>query len=104
MTLMRFIKKANATCTVGIQSTFFGNQILPAAVEKDPASHIVFLADMYFDLLVEKCKELAFRFAIENKMPVPESWERDRKAGKQWWKSLKNRHHLSIKKPEATLC
>ena len=44
----RFIKKESLTCSVEIQSTILSNQILTPAMEKDLASRIVFLADMYF--------------------------------------------------------
>ena len=70
LTLMRFIKKADPTCVVGTQSTILSNQILTPAMEKDLASHIVLFAYMYFGLSIKRCKELAFRFATEDKMPV----------------------------------
>ena len=52
LTLIRFIKQTDPSCVVGTQSTLLstGNQILTPAMEKDLASHIVFLADMYFGL------------------------------------------------------
>ena len=57
---------------------------------------------MYFKPFVKKCEELAFQFAIKNKLPVPESWETNRKAEKQRWKSLKDKHNLPIRKPKLT--
>ena len=58
-------------------------------MEQQLSSHIVHLADMFFGLSVEKCKELAFQFAAANKLSVPHSWEISKKAGKQWWKGFK---------------
>ena len=104
MTLIRYIKKkkADPASVVGYQSTMLHNQILPPKMEKDLAGHIIYLADMYFGLSVEKCKELAYQYAIVNKVSVPQSWHSNTKAGKQWWKSFKDRHNLSIRKPEPT--
>jgi len=35
-------------------------------------------------------------------LSVPNSWHKNKKAGKQWWYGFKKRHHLSIRSPEAT--
>ena len=71
-------------------------------MEQQLSSHIVHLADIFFGLSVEKCKELAFQFATANKLSVSHSWEISKKAGKQWWKRFKQRHKLSIRTPKAT--
>ena len=75
ITLMRFVKrrKADPTCAIGYQSTVLKNQILSAEMEQQLSLHIVHLADMFFGLSVEKCKELAFQFATANKLSVPHS-------------------------------
>ena len=65
-------------------------------MEQQLSSHIVHLADIFFGLSVEKYKELAFQFAAANKLSVPNSWEINKKAGKQLWKGFKQRHKLSI--------
>ena len=44
-------------------------------MEQQLSSHIVHLADMFFGLSVEKCKELAFQFVGANKLSVPHFWE-----------------------------
>ena len=71
-------------------------------MEKDLAIHIGYLAGMYFGLSLEKCKELAFEYAVKNNVVVPESWIRCKKAGTQWWLGFKKRQNLSICAPEAT--
>ena len=47
---------------------------------------------------------LAFKLAIANKVKnIPESWLRDRKAGKDWAQCFLRRHaNISVRKPETT--
>ena len=96
MTPMRYMKKkeANPTCTISYQATIINNQFFLPEMEQQLSSHIVHLADMFFGLPVEKCKELAFQFAAANKLSIPHSWEVNRKDGKEWWKVFKERHHF----------
>ena len=49
-------------------------------MEKDLADRITYLAQMYFGLSLEICKELAFEFAIQNNLIVPESWNKKTQA------------------------
>ena len=68
MTLRRFIKNRldNPVCPVGYGSTSIKNRIIPPHMEQDLADHITYLAEMYFGLSLEKCKELAYEFALKN--------------------------------------
>ena len=94
---MRYIKKKqiNSNCALGYAALSLQMRIFPPEMEEELTKHIVFMADMYFDLSPEKCKELAFEFAMKNKLPIPQSWKDNRKAGIQWWISFKQRHNLS---------
>lgn len=104
MTLSRFMKKrqADPNCAVGYVSTSEHNKIIPTHMEQDLVAHITKLAAMYYGLSLLKCKELAFEFAIQNNLVVPDSWRINRKAGVQWWLGFKSRNKLSLRKPEAT--
>ena len=51
-------------------------RIFPPEMEEELTKHIVFMADIYFGLSPEKCKELAFEFKMRNKLPIPQSMER----------------------------
>ena len=90
MTLMRYIKKKqiNPTCALGYAALSLQMIIFSPETEKELTKHIVFMADMYFGLSPEKCKELAFEFAMRNNQPIPQSWKDNRKAGIQWWISF----------------
>ena len=96
MTLMRYIKKKqiNPNCALGYAALSLQMIIFPPEME-ELTKHIVFVADMYFGLSPEKCKELAFDFAMRNKLPIPQSWKDNRKAGIQWWISFKQRHTVT---------
>jgi len=64
VTLLRYMKKqADPDCAVGYASTSLRLRIIPADMEKDLASHISCLADMYYGLPLEKCKQLEYEFA-----------------------------------------
>ena len=103
MTLMRYIKKeANPIYTIGYQATILNNYIFSPEMEQQLSSHFVHLADMFFGLSVEKCKELAFKFAATNKLFIQHSLEVNKKAGKKWWKGFKKRHQFLIRTLEAT--
>ena len=96
-------KQINPNCALGYAALSLQMRIFPPEMEKELTQIIVFMADMYFGLSPEKCKELAFEFAMRNKLPIPQSWKDNIKAGIQWWISFKQRHYLSIKKPESAL-
>ena len=104
MTLMRYVKKkqANPNCAVGYEALSLQMRIFSPKMEEELAKHILFMADMYYGLSPEKCKELAFEFAMRNKLSIPQSWKDNRKSGIQWWISFKQWHNLSIRKLEST--
>jgi hypothetical protein len=76
--------------------------VIPLAMEKDLATHIILLADTFHGVSVTKCCAIAHDFAIANNLKVPQSWARDKKAGQDWWHGFKKRHDLTTWKPEAT--
>ena len=53
-------------------------RIFSPEMDEELTKHIVFMADMYFGLSPEKCKELAFKNAMRNKLPIPQSWKDNR--------------------------
>ena len=51
---------------------------------------------------MDKAKELAYEFAVQNKFKIPDSWILDKMAGRGWWIGFKKRQHLALRTPEAT--
>ena len=104
MTLSRFIhkRKSQEQPLVGYAAVTLNNFVIPPAMELDLAQHIKMLGDMFHGLSLQKCKELAYEFAIQNNLKVPVSWNEKKRAGKSWWLGFKSRQKLSIRSPEAT--
>lgn len=105
MTLTRYIakKKQSVNAVVGYLNCKLMNQVFKNdQMELDLAEHIKGLAARYHGLSKEKCKKLAYEFAVHNDVKVPQNWVNDGKAGDGFWRKFKQRHNLSIRKPEST--
>ena len=68
----------------------------------DLATHIIDLSERFHGLTSEKVKELAYEFAMVNKINIPVSWKTNKKAGKEWLLSFMAEYKLSVRQPEAT--
>ena len=60
------------------------------------------MAIQFHGLTKDKCRSLAYEYAVRNGLEVPKSWRDNEKAGQDFWLSFKERHHLAIRTPEAT--
>ena len=82
MTLKRYIdKKENVPLKkTGYDGVAEARRILSDGMESELAKHIKNLADQ-FGLTTLKCRELAYEFAKQNNIPVPDSWSREERAG-----------------------
>ena len=77
-------------------------RIFPLQVENDLAQHIKELSDRFHGLSVTKFRAIAYEYAKSNCIPIPESWDREEKAGKDWFLSFKDRNKLAVRIPEST--
>ena len=104
MTLKRYITKRNENpdAPTGYAAVARQHAVFTPEMEKDLANHVKQLADQFHGLSLLKCRSLAYEFASRNNIEMPANWERDKKAGKDWWLGFKGRHHLAICSPEAT--
>lgn len=59
--------------------------VFPLQMENGLARHITHLSNQFHGLSVEKCRALDFEFAKKNAILVPANWERENKAGKDWF-------------------
>uniref|UniRef100_A0A2H1VRL1 SFRICE_011313 n=1 Tax=Spodoptera frugiperda TaxID=7108 RepID=A0A2H1VRL1_SPOFR len=56
----------------------------------------------FYGLTTKDCRKVAYQMAKINNVTIPDCWERDQMAGREWLRSFKKRHlDLSVKKPEA---
>lgn len=60
-------------------------------------------SDIYFGLTARAARELAYQYATELKLKIPQSWVKQERAGRYWLKRYMIAHpKLSLRKPEAT--
>lgn len=105
MTLKRYIDKQNSQPQPEATSytpVALRQMVFSPEMEMDLANHITFLSDMFHGLSMSRCRTLAFEFAKRNGINVPPSWDREQKAGHDWWLGFKQRQSLAIRVPEAT--
>ena len=57
---------------------------------------------MFYGLSTNKCRPLAFEFAMQNIITILDNWEKKRIAEIDWFLSFKFKYGLSARKPEAT--
>ena len=57
---------------------------------------------MFYGLSTNKCRRLAFEFAIQNNITILDNWEKKKIAGIDWFLSFKFKYGLYVQKPEAT--
>lgn len=70
--------------------------------EVELKKYILDCASKFYGLTVNDCRKVAYQMAKINGISVPDCWEKEQIAGKEWFRSFKRRHSdLSVKKPEA---
>ena len=105
-TLRRFIVKsrgkADEDILTGYSRLSKSKCVFPLQMENDLAQHIKDLSDQFHGLSVEKCRALAYEFAKRNDTSVPANWDKEQKAGKDWFYAFRDRHKLAVRAPEPT--
>nr|XP_049704587.1 uncharacterized protein LOC126056252 isoform X1 [Helicoverpa armigera] len=101
-TLQRYVKKIKSGLTpaVGYKPRLVFNEEQEALLSK----YILKSASIYFGLLPEEVRQLAYQCAVKFKVQnIPPSWHKNGEAGKDWLTNfLKRNPTLSIRTPEAT--
>ena len=86
----------------GYQRVGDRHRIFSTKMEEDLANYVKSLSNMFYGLSTNKCRQLAFEFAMQNNITIPDNWEKKRKAGIDWFLLFKFKYGLSVRKPEAT--
>ncbi|XP_052749770.1 uncharacterized protein LOC128200420 [Galleria mellonella] len=101
--LKRFIARYNKepnNVTFGYLPT---RKIFTADQEKSLSDYLLMVAQMFYGLGPKDVRRLAYDCAIKFAITVPDSWQKNKMAGKDWMTAfLKRNRSLSIRKPEAT--
>lgn len=100
-TFRRYLKKLDhdQTATMGYAQH---KKVFNVVMENDLAQHCIKLVRLHHGLSPDKVRNLAFEFALNNNLQVPQSWLENQKAGRSWFTSFIKRHNLSLRTPEAT--
>lgn len=78
-------------------------QILDDAMEKELNEYITTSSKIYYGLTPKNVKELAYEFALANKVKVPDTWLNLKCATSEWFTKFLKRHpNLSMREPEPT--
>ena len=78
----------------GYQRVGDRHRIFSTKMEEDLANHIKSLSNMFYGLSTNKCRQLAFEFAMQNNITIPDNWEKKRIAGIDWFLSFKFKDYL----------
>ncbi|KAK3911885.1 Pogo transposable element with KRAB domain [Frankliniella fusca] len=85
-----------------LKKGFVSRRIFTDEQETISAEYVLTVAQMGLGLSVEQTCELAYEFAVINKIEVPKNWKNDECGGRDWFRCFLRRHpNLSIRKPEA---
>ncbi|XP_046685938.1 uncharacterized protein LOC124371633 [Homalodisca vitripennis] len=77
--------------------------IFSAEQEKQLSDYAVQAAKIFYGISPKEMRNIAFEFAIANKVPVPENWVANRQASNDWFtKFMQRNENVSIRVPEAT--
>lgn len=104
MTLRRYAEKFKLEGEDTVYSpNFASNQIFSRQQEVLLASYLLTASKMNYGLTTIETRELAFIFAVENHVKIPQLWKNKSVASKDWLRGFMSRHlDLSIRVPEAT--
>ena len=77
-TLKRFVDQMSidedTTKKSGYQRVGDRHRIFSTKMEEDLANHIKSLSNMFYGLSTNKCRQLAFEFAMQNNITIPDNW------------------------------
>ena len=104
MTLKRYIKSRieNPNANFGYEKCQEAAMVFDKEMDRALADHVKSMAKKFHGLSKEKVLQLAYVFAKSNNIKMPQSWERNKKAGQTFWLNFKTRNQLSVRTPEGT--
>ena len=105
-TLRRYIQKYKAASNkegVSFVPKYNARQVFSAEQERLLAEYFITSARFNYGHSPVIARRLAYEFAMENGISMPETWLRDCSAGEEWLTGFLKRHKdLSVRQPEAT--
>lgn len=100
VTLEEVLEQQPCTVSVG----YVGHRLVfRTEQEEQLEAYIKKASDIYFGLTPKRVRKLAFDYAKYLEIKIPESWNKNKRAGRDWFTLfLKRRPTLSIRTPEPT--
>lgn len=78
-------------------------QILPASLETELAQYLKDCSLINHGLSTKETREIAYSFAVANKIKIPVSWTKLERASEDWCSGfIKRNKTISVRKPEPT--
>lgn len=103
MTLKRYVRKCRTDPNTACKPNFVTKQIFSVDEEKSLAEFLLKASKLHYGLSTKETRKLAYDYAISNGKQVPESWNHNGCAGKDWLRDfMKRSGSLSLRTPEAT--
>jgi hypothetical protein len=79
------------------------NQVFSEEEEKELVKYLQTATRMHYGPSQHDIMHLAHDYAVANRMKIPDSWQKNEAAGKQWcYNFMRRNNKLSLRKPEAT--
>ena len=77
--------------------------VLSPEMERKLGEYLQTASQLNYGLTPRETRQLAYKFAVANKLRVPPSWDRKSEAGIDWFLGfMKRQSYLSTRKPQAT--
>ena len=97
------VKNSGGVVPMRLKRFQHARQILTTHMESELASYLTHCSLMNHGLTPLETRQLAFSFAIANKVSVPINWEQKKEASRDWFTAFVGRNQaISIRSPEAT--
>ncbi|XP_011859139.1 PREDICTED: tigger transposable element-derived protein 6-like [Vollenhovia emeryi] len=79
------------------------NKVFTQEQERELSKYLIRCADIYFGLTKKEVRKLAFELAIKYDLARPNTWDENKIAGEEWFRSFMTRNaELSVRAAQAT--
>lgn len=90
------------TIAIRGRNKYCGRQVFSDEEEKRLKDYMLKASNIHYGLTTNQARSLAFEYAVKLDTKYPNSWDENKKAGKDWVIKFIKKHGLSVRKPENT--
>lgn len=100
-TFRRYVTNIKNGRETKLKADFQQRQIFSAQQEKELGAYFIRCSQMGLGVSSVECRKLAFELGLKNNIKIPPHWEKNGKAGKDWFIGFRKRNqNLTLRKPE----